>query len=145
MNRTRNLLLGAIVGSALEVVALRWSAGPASALAAGAVVAALGIGVVTWSLRAGRHVPLAEAIAATQDCGGYVLWKPGCIYCERLLARLGGDPRIHWVNVWRDPSANAAVRAHNRGDELTPTAVVGEVVLRNPSVAELRAALDRRP
>lgn len=128
----------------LTATAVLWPTGTTRAVIGGLFVAVVGVGFVLWSYRAGRHVPLAQADAATADAGGYVLWKPGCAYCERLLVQLGGDPRLEWVNVWRDPEANAAVRAHNGGDELTPTAVVGDVVLRNPSAEQLRAALDAR-
>ena len=72
-----------------------------------------------------------------------VLWKPGCTYCERLLLQLRGTPGISWVNVYEDPQADARVRSVNDGNQLTPTALVGGRVLRNPSAAELRAVLDR--
>ena len=58
---------------------------------------------------------------------------------------VGDDPRVTWVNVWADPEANAAVRTHNDGNELTPTALVGDRVLVNPSADALRAALDADP
>lgn len=48
------------------------------------------------------------------------------------------------MNVWADDEANALVRSVNGGDELTPTVLVGEMVLRNPSAAELAAVLDGR-
>ena len=70
-----------------------------------------------------------------------VFWKPGCRYCERLLLALRGDDRITWVNVWQDQDANAVVRSLNDGNELTPTALVGEQVLINPSADQLREAL----
>lgn len=144
MHRTRTLLLGAVILVAVALAATRWPTDPVAALSIGTGVAVAGIGAVLWSFRAGRHVPLADAMAATMNSGGVVFWKPGCIFCERLLAQLGRDPRIQWVNVWRDAEANAVVRSHNGGDELTPTAVVGDQVLRNPSASDLRAALDAR-
>lgn len=70
-----------------------------------------------------------------------VLWKPGCLYCERLLLHLRSDSRVTWVNVWQDDKANAQVRAVNNGDELTPTVLLGDQVLRNPTAAELRERL----
>ena len=70
-----------------------------------------------------------------------MLWKPGCLYCERLLRQLRSDDRMTWVNVWRDEAANAQVRAVNGGDELTPTVLLGDQVLRNPTAAELREHL----
>lgn len=81
------------------------------------------------------------------DGGGAVgLWRPGCGYCDRLRRALGADTRIAWVNVWQDADANRVVREHNNGDEYTPTVLVAgpgdePVVLRNPSPAEVQAAL----
>lgn len=94
-----------------------------------------------WSGRRGRHIPWARAAARIAPGHAVVLWKPGCVYCERLLVQLRTDPRVTWVNVWRDEEANAQVRAVNGGDELTPTVLLGELVLRNPTAAELRARL----
>ena len=84
-----------------------------------------------------------DAVLAAMDTAGHavVLWKPICLYCERLLRAVGADPRVTWVNVWADPAANRAVRDLNDGNELTPTALVGDAVLRNPNGAELLAAL----
>ena len=90
------------------------------------------------------HSPIASAIRAHSDRGGYVLWKPGCIYCERLLRQLGDDTRVQWVNVRCDDVANDEVRSYNDGNELTPTAVVGDVVLSNPSAEQLKVALKAR-
>ncbi|RCS74726.1 hypothetical protein CIK68_06665 [Brachybacterium alimentarium] len=70
-----------------------------------------------------------------------VLWKPGCFYCERLMLQIGKDARVTWVNVWRDDAAQTRVRALNGGDELTPTVLIGEEALRNPSARELRNRL----
>lgn len=36
------------------------------------------------------------------------------------------------VNIWEDAAGAAFVREHNNGNELVPTVVVGEQVLRNP-------------
>lgn len=107
-----------------------------------AVVGALVLAAVAvWSGRRGRHTAWARAEARIAPDHAVVLWKPGCPYCERLLLQLGRDPRVTWVNVWRDEDANAQVRAVNGGDELTPTAFLGAQVLRNPSAAELREHL----
>lgn len=72
------------------------------------------------------------------------LWKPGCFYCTALQAEMAGDDRVTWVNVRSDGEANSQVRGLNDGEEYTPTVIVGRQVLRNPSAAELRAALDGR-
>ena len=117
----------------------------ATMIASGAAGLAATIGLGWFSLRRGRHVPLERARALAADDGAaIVLWKPGCGYCEVLLHRLRGRDDIAWVNVWADDEANALVRSVNGGDELTPTVLVGEMVLRNPSAAELAAVLDGR-
>lgn len=111
----------------------------------GVLVGVAGMAVVLvltlWSGRRGRHTPWSRAADLLASGQAVVLWKPGCVYCERLLLQLRSDPRVTWVNVWRDEQANARVRAVNGGDELTPTVLLGEDVLRNPSARELRAAL----
>lgn len=103
--------------------------------------AAFGVALVWFMLRRGRHTPWSRASSQVAPGHAVVFWKPGCTYCERLLRAVGNDKRITWVNVWQDEAANAEVRRHNNGDELTPTALVGSTVLRNPSAAELLAAL----
>lgn len=132
------LLLGA------ALVADRWSDGEATAavaLGGGALVVALLLVLLLG--RTGRHVPWAQAKSRVTDGHAVVFWKPGCWYCERLLLTTGSDPSITWVNVYVDREANDEVRRLNGGDELTPTAVVGEQVLRNPSRGDLRSALSR--
>lgn len=94
-----------------------------------------------FSGRRGRHTPWQRAAARIAPDHAVVLWKPGCVYCEKLLMQLRSDPRVTWVNVWRDEEANAQVRALNGGDELTPTVLLGKDVLRNPSAAVLRGRL----
>lgn len=105
------------------------------------VALAVGIGLAVFMLRRGRHTPWSRAKESIAPGHAVVFWKPGCMYCERLLRRLKDETRITWVNVWRDAEANAELRRHNDGNEYTPTALVGDDVLRNPSVDELRAAL----
>lgn len=112
-------------------------AGVAVGAAGLAVVAAMGL----WMLRKGRHTPWQEAEAALVGGAAVALWKPGCMYCEQLLRALADDERVVWVNVWRDDAANHRVRELNGGAEYTPTVLVGERVLRNPSAAAVREAL----
>ncbi|MGO1926692.1 MAG: glutaredoxin family protein [Brachybacterium tyrofermentans] len=115
-------------------------------LRAGVLTGVVGVvvvlGLTFWSARRGRHTPWPRAAEDLAAGCAVVLWKPGCVYCERLLLQIRSDPRVTWVNVWRDEQANAQVRAVNGGDELTPTVLLGEDVLRNPSAHELRAALN---
>lgn len=106
-------------------------------LALGVVVAVIG-----WQAREGRHTAWAEAEASISPTHAVVLWKPGCGYCERLLVALKDDPRITWVNVWEDDEANRVTRSHNGGNELTPTVLVGDQVLINPTASMIRDALD---
>ncbi len=141
--RTRTALLTAATGT-LGTVALGLAlakihpwVGAAAALA-GLVVVGL---LVRRTYRTGPHTPWAQARAGLDAGHAVVLWKPTCLYCERLLRAVGADPRVTWVNVWADPAANRAVRDLNDGNELTPTALVGDAVLRNPNGAELLAAL----
>ncbi|MDT6985427.1 glutaredoxin domain-containing protein [Streptomyces lusitanus] len=56
-----------------------------------------------------------------------VYWRPGCRYCRRLRFTLGRDARrAHWVDIWRDPAAAAAVRAVADGNETVPTVVLAD-------------------
>jgi mycoredoxin len=72
-----------------------------------------------------------------RSCSG----KPTCSYCTRLRKALRHDDRVIWVNVWVDSAANAEVRRLNGGDEYTPTAIIGDRVLRNPTAALVRSTL----
>lgn len=92
--------------------------------------------------RTAPHTDWSTAQGQVADDHAVVFWRPGCPFCMRLLQAVGDDPRVTWVNIWDDPEAAAVVREHNNGNELVPTALVGEVVLSNPSVSELTAALE---
>lgn len=106
-----------------------------------ALMAVLAVVFVLFNGRRGRHTPWVDAKSRVGSDHAVVFWKPGCMFCERLLMALGKDSRVTWVNVWADEDANAEVRRLNNGDELTPTAVVGDRVLRNPSARELLESL----
>lgn len=74
-----------------------------------------------------------------------VYWRPGCPFCLRLRAALRVTRTPHrLVNIHEDPAAAAFVRLHNDGNELVPTVAVGDVVLSNPGVREVRRALAAR-
>jgi len=105
------------------------------------VVAVAGLLVTALLARRGRHTSWSATAPRLASGAAVVLWKPGCVYCERLLLALRGDPRIVWVNVWADREANAEVRRLNHGNELTPTVLIGGDVLRNPTADEVRAGL----
>ncbi|MFC9595319.1 glutaredoxin domain-containing protein [Streptomyces sp. NPDC056944] len=71
-----------------------------------------------------------------------VYWRPGCQFCMRLRIRLGRHAgRAHWVNIWRDPDAAAAVRAVNDGNETVPTVFVAGRPFTNPDPAWVRERL----
>ncbi|MFE2140720.1 glutaredoxin domain-containing protein [Streptomyces sp. NPDC059456] len=75
-----------------------------------------------------------------------VFWRPGCSYCIRLRIRLGRNARrLHWVNIWRDPTGAAAVRAANDGNETVPTVVVAGKPHTNPDPAWVREQLSPSP
>ncbi|MFE3127725.1 glutaredoxin domain-containing protein [Streptomyces hydrogenans] len=91
-----------------------------------------------------RSTGAAEALRRNgADGRPVVYWRPGCTYCMRLRARLGGRARqAYWVNIWRDPEGAAAVRAVNGGDETVPTVLLAGRHHTNPDPAWLRARLD---
>ncbi|MGD6742292.1 glutaredoxin domain-containing protein [Streptomyces sp. BH106] len=71
-----------------------------------------------------------------------VFWRPGCKFCIRLRLRLGRNARrLHWVNIWHDPAAAAAVRDANDGNETVPTVVVAGRPHTNPDPAWVREQL----
>ena len=95
------------------------------------VSALLMIVLMLPSLRATRvrSRPYAQA-QGTVDAGGVVVfWRPGCQYCMTLLKALTPEERgrVHWVNIWQEPEAAAALEAlHARRDghahQAVPTA-----------------------
>lgn len=133
------LTVAVAAGQAME------SLGTMPGLAVGVLGLALIVGTGMWVLRKGRHTPWPEAEAALADGAAVALWKPGCSFCELLLRALADDERVVWVNVWRDDDANQRVRELNDGAEYTPTVLVGDTVLRNPSAAAVREALSAAP
>ncbi len=73
-----------------------------------------------------------------------VYWRPGCPFCMKLRAKLRATRTPHrLVDIWQDPAAAAQVRAVNDGNELVPTVQVGDVWLSNPSLGQVRRAMQR--
>ncbi|MFJ9567952.1 glutaredoxin domain-containing protein [Streptomyces fuscichromogenes] len=71
-----------------------------------------------------------------------VYWRPGCTFCMRLRIRLGRNAhRLHWVNIWQDPTAAATVRTANNGNETVPTIVIAGRAHTNPDPAWVREQL----
>jgi mycoredoxin len=84
------------------------------------------------------HASARERSAA--DGRPIVYWRPGCQYCLRLRLRLGLTAhKAHWVNIWKDPDAAAALRAIAGGNETVPTVVAGEEAKVNPDPAWVMA------
>jgi mycoredoxin len=81
-----------------------------------------------------RSVTAAEAQRHTATDGrAIVYWRPGCPFCLRLRATLAGSARrVHWVDIWKDPEAAAAVRAVADGNETVPTVILAGVPHVNP-------------
>lgn len=108
----------AAVGFALFAVIAATSFDPPGS---GVVVGLCLVASVWWSpLRPGRHVDQVDAAGRS---GVVIYWKPGCIYCAKLVRGLSRPARgqLTWVNIWRDDEAAAFVMDLNDGDELTPT------------------------
>lgn len=104
--------------------------------------------VLGFLVLAGVHSPLVfpRSVGALEaqrrseaDGRPVVFWRSGCTYCLRLRFRLGRSARqLHWVDIWRDPAAAAAVRAANDGNETVPTVFVAGRPHTNPDPAWVR-------
>jgi glutaredoxin len=71
-------------------------------------------------------------------------WRPGCGFCVRLARALDAmeiAPELR--NIWEEPDAAEFVRSVNRGNELVPTLVIGDIVLSNPSADQVADAMTR--
>ncbi|OIJ94948.1 hypothetical protein BIV25_21485 [Streptomyces sp. MUSC 14] len=120
-----------LCGSAVAtVLAFEGNPGAAAAL----LLAFLALAGVNSPLVFPRSISAQEAQRrSVVDGRPVVFWRPGCKYCMRLRIRLGRSARqLHWVNIWRDPAAAAAVRAANDGNETVPTVVVAGRPHTNP-------------
>lgn len=129
----------AIVLVGLTVGGFQWADGqPLAAVIA--VVASTGLSWWFYRLmRPGPHVDLDQAPADHV----VVFWKPGCLYCVRLLERFEDSERISWVNIRKDPLGAEFVREHNSGNELTPTVrVPGGGVISSPTPDGVGRLLD---
>ncbi|MBE1538345.1 hypothetical protein [Micrococcus yunnanensis] len=96
-------------------------------IVAGLVLAGYAV-TYRWAVRV-RSRPFAGAQAHVEGGGVVVFWRPGCQYCMTLLKALTPEERgrVHWVNIWQEPEAAAALEAlHARRDghahQAVPTA-----------------------
>jgi hypothetical protein len=80
-----------------------------------------------------RSVSAAEAARlSAADGRPIVYWRLRCPWCLRLRWALRGRAgRLHWVDVWKDPSAAASVEA-------VPTVVLNGTTLVNPTASAVR-------
>ncbi|WP_052359593.1 glutaredoxin domain-containing protein [Actinoplanes friuliensis] len=79
---------------------------------------------------------------APADAPAIIYWRPGCPFCMRLRATLGRTGRkAHWIDIWSDPDAAAAVRAVANGNETVPTVILAGVPHVNPDPLWLRREL----
>jgi mycoredoxin len=89
---------------------------------------------------------LAVLVEAADKPQVVLYWRPGCGFCVRLarhLVSIDVEPELR--NIWEEPDAAEFVRSVNRGNELVPTLVVGDIVLSNPSADQVRDALAAHP
>ncbi|MFD8685833.1 glutaredoxin domain-containing protein [Streptomyces sp. NPDC059651] len=110
--------------------------------------------LVLFALLAGVNSPLIfpRSVGALEaqrrsaaDGRPVVFWRSGCAYCLRLRIRLGRSARhMHWVDIWRDPAAAAAVREACDGNETVPTVFVAGRPHVNPDVAWVREQISSR-
>lgn len=71
-----------------------------------------------------------------------VYWRPGCGYCTALFREIDNDGfDVDRVNIWEDEAGAEFVRQHNNGNEIVPTVAVGDKVLTNPFLAQIKEIL----
>ncbi|WP_190076838.1 glutaredoxin domain-containing protein [Streptomyces daghestanicus] len=112
---------------------------------AAVLLAFLPLAAVASPLVLPRSSGLAQARRrSAADGRPIVFWRPGCVYCLRLRARLGRDARRpHRVDIWRDPEGAAAVREADGGDETVPTVLADGRARTDPGPAWVRALSPR--
>ncbi|WP_309080350.1 glutaredoxin domain-containing protein [Zhihengliuella sp.] len=97
---------------------------------------------IALTVRSGPASGAEQRVAAG---GVAVYWRPGCVYCLKLMwalrSRLGD---AYWVNIWEDDDGAAAVRAVNGGNETVPTLVGPDGAFVATDRAAAVAEVDRR-
>jgi mycoredoxin len=141
MGRSWRLAGLAVIGG-VAVAAIDFRDAPPVSLAVLLVFFA-GVAVVLSPLAFPRSLEAADALARSAADGRPIIyWRPGCVFCMRLRASLGrAGRRAHWVDIWSDPDAAAAVRAITGGDETVPTVVAGAQSFVNPDPSRVRELL----
>lgn len=135
------LVLGATV-----LLAGQAAAGGAVVFAVGYALAGLALAYWLSPWQGGRSTTHAEVAGGPLAENGVVIyWRPGCVFCARLRARLGSlRRRATWVNIWQDPEAAAFVASVNDGNEVVPTVLIDGVPVTNPEPDRVREALAAR-
>lgn len=140
----RGWLLPLLITAAGVLAAAGPLAGGNTVAAAAVLVACVAFAAVNSPLVFPASPGAEEARRRSMADGRPVIyWRPGCRYCRRLRFRLGRDARrAHWVDIWRDPAAAAAVRAVADGNETVPTVVLPDGRARvNPDAEWVRELL----
>ncbi|GGQ49642.1 glutaredoxin domain-containing protein [Streptomyces althioticus] len=140
----RGWLLPLLITAAGVLAAAGPLAGGNTVAAAAVLVACVAFAAVNSPLVFPASPGAEEARRRSAADGRPVIyWRPGCRYCRRLRFKLGRDARrAHWVDIWRDPAAAAAVRAVADGNETVPTVVLPDGRARvNPDAEWVRELL----
>ncbi|MFF6640190.1 hypothetical protein OIE82_01205 [Streptomyces althioticus] len=140
----RGWLLPLLITAAGVLAAAGPLAGGNTVAAAAVLVACVAFAAVNSPLVFPASPGAEEARRRSMADGRPVIyWRPGCRYCRRLRFKLGRDARrAHWVDIWRDPAAAAAVRAVADGNETVPTVVLPDGRARvNPDAEWVRELL----
>lgn len=140
----RGWLLPLLITAAGVLAAAGPLAGGNTVAAAAVLVACVAFAAVNSPLVFPASPGAEEARRRSAADGRPVIyWRPGCRYCRRLRFKLGRDARrAHWVDIWRDPAAAAAVRAVADGNETVPTVALPDGRARvNPDAEWVRELL----
>ena len=90
-------------------------------------------------------IPFFAHTGVMADHADIVLYtRPGCPFCTMLRADLRAND-LSWteLDIWEDPEAAAAVRAAANGNETVPTVHIGDTWMVNPSIKQVRKALEK--
>lgn len=89
-------------------------------------------------------IPFFPHTGDMADHADIVLYaRPGCPFCTMLRAALRANKLTYTErDIWQDDEAAAAVRAAANGNETVPTVNIGDVWMVNPSIDEVRRALE---
>jgi mycoredoxin len=122
---------------------ITWSFWDAPAVAlAGGLVYLVGAWITSPLLAPNRRSWAAASVRSAEDGRPVIYWRPGCQYCLRLRMRLGRlAGQAHWVDIWGDPEAAAAVREITGGNETVPTVVTRDDARVNPDPEWVRGLL----